>query len=159
MNDIYKILEELGIEFTEHKHPAVFTCEEADRYREGMDGARIKNLFLRNKRGNKHFLVIVEASKNVDLKKLGDLIAEVKLGFASEERLKQYLDLTTGAVSPFGLINDKNKEVVVVLDRDLLNYEKLNFHPNINTATIQISKDDFLKFIEWCGNKFIGLEI
>jgi Ala-tRNA(Pro) deacylase len=147
------VLKELDINFTEYKHPAVLTCEEAEKYNKG--GAKIKNLFLRNKKGNKHFLVIVEASKNIDLKSLGESIGENKLGFASEERLMQYLNLKTGAVSPFGLINDKNREVIVALDKDLLNYKKLNFHPNVNTATLQISKDDFLKFIEWCGNKLI----
>jgi len=155
MNDIYKILNDLNIDFTEYKHPAVFTCEEAEEYNKNIGGAKIKNLFLRNKKGDKHFLVITEASKNIDLRKLSESIGENKLGFASKERLEKYLNLKTGSVSPFGLINDKNKEVVVVLDKYLLNYEKLNFHPNINTATVQISKDDFLKFIKWCENKFI----
>jgi Ala-tRNA(Pro) deacylase len=157
MNDIYKILNDLNISFTEYTHPPVFTCEEAEKYNRG--GAKIKNLFLRNKKGSKYFLVILEALKNVDLKSLSESVDENKLGFASEERLAKYLNLKTGSVSPFGLINDKNKEVIVVLDKDLMNCEKLNFHPNMNTATIQISKDDFLKFIEWCGNKLLIIAI
>ncbi len=160
MNAVYKILQDLGITFKEYQHPAVFTCEEAEKYRNGnMEGAKIKNLFLRNKKGNKHYLLITSAFKSIDLKVVGETIGEKKIGFASADRMKKYLGLTPGSVSPFGLINDKSKEVIVILDKKILADDILNFHPNINTATIGISKEDFFKFLEWAGNEIVEIEI
>jgi Ala-tRNA(Pro) deacylase len=159
MKSIYKILQDLDITFTEHKHPAVFTVEEAEKHRGDIDGARIKNLFLRNKKGDKHFLLVADAFKQIDLKNVCQAVNEKKIGFASPDRMKKYLSLTPGSVSPFGIINDSNKEVTVLLDKELLTHDKLNFHPNINTVTIQISKDDFLKFLKWSGNEVIEIEI
>lgn len=159
MKNIYKILEELGIQYKEFKHPPVFTIEEAEKHRTGMDGPRIKNLFLRNKQGNKNYLLVTDAFKKIDLKDVGDKLDEKKIGFASADRLKKYLGVTPGAVSPLGLINDVSREVILVLDKELFKEEKLNFHPNVNTATVQISKEDFKKFIKWRGNKLVEIEI
>ena len=151
MNNIYKILEEIGIAYEKYEHPAVFTVEEAEKYARG-DGAHSKNLFLRNKKGNKHYLVVSETSKKINLKELELKLQKKNISFASPERLKVYLGLTPGAVSPFGLINDKNKEVQVIVDNDLLKSPKQGFHPNTNTATLVISTDDFKKFLNWTQN-------
>jgi len=159
MNDIYEILKNLEIEFLEHEHPAVFTVEEAQVHKGHLDGMKLKNLFLRNKKGDRHFLFITLSQKDIDLKKLSAVTKERKLGFASPERLKKYLDLTPGSVGPFGLINDTKKEVIVFLDREILSGEKLNFHPNRNTATVQITKDDFLKFLAWSENVVLEVEV
>ncbi len=158
MNDIYEILEQLGIQYIRHEHPAVYTCEEADKYYKNIPGGKSKNLFLRNKKGNQYYLLIVEGSKKVDLKKLSDLVSESKLGFASPERMMKYLGLTSGAVSPFGLINDTEKRVIVVIDKNLWKYDRLHFHPNVNTATLELSRDDFQKFLDWRGNEVKFLE-
>lgn len=152
MKDIYLILKDLDIEFEKYEHPAVYTVEEAEKYDRGVDAAHSKNLFLRNKKGNKHYLVILEGSKRVDLKELAKLLNEGDLSFASPERMLKYLELTPGSVSPFGLINDINKEVHVVVDNDLLKSKKQGSHPNVNTATLVISTDDFKKFLEYTGN-------
>lgn len=159
MKDVYKILEDLKITFREHEHPAVFTVEEAELHKGDISGIKIKNLFLRNKKGDKHFLFITHAFKSIDLKKLSDVTSQKKLGFASSERLKKHLHLTPGSVGPFGIINDEKKEVIVILDKEILTGEKLNFHPNRNTATIQISKEDFYKFLQWAGNVVSEVEI
>ena len=159
MDDIYKILKDLEINFEEYKHPAVFTVEEAEKCRGNIEGARIKNLFLRNKKGDRHYLLVADAFKKIDLSLVCQAIGEKKVSFASPERMKKYLGLAPGAVSPFGVINDRNKKVVILIDKDILTFAKLNFHPNINTATIQISKEDFLKFIKWAGNKIIEITI
>lgn len=152
-------LESLGIKWERFEHPPVFTLEESSLYWKEHGGAHCKNLFIRNYRGNHHYLVIIRGDKKVDLKQLTTSLAEDRLSFASAERLQKYLGLTAGAVSPFGLINDRQKEVRVVVDRDLLDEAELNFHPNVNTATIKISRDDFLKFLQWSGQKIIYLEI
>lgn len=153
MNTIYDVLTDLKIEFEKIEHPAVFTVEEADKYHINSNAVTSKNLFLRNKKGDKLYLFVLESSKTADLKKLADFLQIGRLSFASPERLMKYLQLTPGSVSPFGLINDKKNEVTVIIDTDLLQGDKVAFHPNINTATLVISRDDFLKFLNWTQNE------
>lgn len=153
---LYTYLEQLGICFNRHEHPPVYTVEEAELYWRDIPGAHCKNLFLRNSKGNRHFLVVIEHSKKVDLNKLAEKTAAGKLSFASAGRLEQYLGLETGAVSPFGLVNDRQKrDVELVLDQDLKKYAQVNFHPNVNTATLTISYFDFERFLESCGQTII----
>ena len=149
--DIYSVLEGLDIVYEKYEHPAVFTVEEAEKHARG-EGIHSKNLFLRNKKGNKHYLVVIRASKQINIKDLETKLQEKNLSFASPERMMKYLGLIPGSVSPFGLINDVNKEVQVVVDEGLLKSEKQAFHPNVNTATLAISTADFKKFLQWTGN-------
>ena len=148
-------LDDLDICYTRHEHPPVYTVEEASRYYAQMKGAQCKNLFLRNGKGNGHYLVILEDSKRADLKQLAEKVGESKLSFASAKRLLKCLGVKAGSVSAFGLINDREKEVVVVLDKDLQKEEWINFHPNVNTATLTISYADFMHFLERCGNRLL----
>lgn len=159
MPDLYHILVDLKIEYIKHDHPAVFTCEEADEFYKDVPGGKSKNLFLRNKKGSKHYLVIVESSKKVDIKQVAQLVGEKDLGFASPERMMKYLGVTPGSVTPFGLINDVNKEVVVLVDADLWKHDRLHYHPLVNTATLELSREDFKKFLDWCGNEWSVGEI
>jgi Ala-tRNA(Pro) deacylase len=145
-------LDALGISYTRHDHPPVATVEEAVRHWAGIEATHCKNLFLRNQKGDRHYLVIVERTKRVDLRRLADQIGDGKLSFASPDRLSRHLGLTPGSVSPFGLINDTTRAVRIVLDRDLKSASRLSFHPNINTVTFTVAKDDFAKFLEACGN-------
>jgi Ala-tRNA(Pro) deacylase len=145
-------LRELGIEYTRHEHPAVATVDEAEAHWADIDATHCKNLFLRNQKGNRHYLVVLTASKKADLRKVADQIGDGKLSFASAERLMRYLGLTPGSVSPFGLINDREHAVRVVLDRDLKTSMRLSFHPNINTVTLTVAAADFMRFLDACGN-------
>ena len=145
-------MRELGIEYTRHEHPAVATVEEATAHWAGIDATHCKNLFLRNQKGNRHYLVVLTASKRADLKAVADQVGDGKLSFASPERLMTCLGLTPGSVSPFGLINDRERHVRVVLDRDFQASARLAFHPNINTRTFTIAAADFKKFLDACGN-------
>ncbi len=157
---VYKVLKELNVPYKVHRHPAVYTSAEAEKYVDAsMEGSRCKNLFLRNQKGNKHFLVIIDHSKMVNLKELARNLEEKKISFASENRLDKYLGLRPGSVTPFGLINDKNREVIVVVDEELKNEEKINFHPNINTETLTVLFKDFERFLEWSGNTKLYLKI
>ncbi len=149
---VYDALERLNISYVKHEHPPVFTVEEAEQHWEDISGAHCKNLFLRNKKGNRHYLVILEHKKRADLGKLGRQLGEDRLSFASAERLMQHLGLEEGAVSPFGLINDSQKEVQVIIDEDLKNTESINFHPNVNTATVGLSFSGFEEFLSFCSN-------
>jgi Ala-tRNA(Pro) deacylase len=145
-------LQELGIPYTRHEHPPVATVEEASAHWAGIDATHCKNLFLRNQKGNRHYLVVLTASKRADLKALADQIGDGKLSFASPERLSTHLSLTPGSVSPFGLIHDREHAVRVVLDRDFQSATRLAFHPNINTLTFTLAADDFAMFLASCGN-------
>ena len=145
-------LDALGIASTRHDHPPVATVEEAVRHWADIPATHCKNLFLRNQKGDRHYLVIVEHAKRVDLRRLADQIGDGKLSFASPERLRTHLGLTPGSVSPFGLINDSSRAVRVVIDRDLKAATRLSFHPNINTVTLTIANADFARFLEACGN-------
>jgi len=107
---------------------------------------------LRNQKGNRHYLVVITHSKKADLRAVADQIGDGKLSFGSPERLMTHLGLTPGSVSPFGLINDRDRAVRVVLDRDLKSATRLSFHPNINTSTFVVSAADFARFLEACGN-------
>ncbi len=145
-------LRELGIAFTRHEHPPVATVEEAEQHWSGIDATHCKNLFLRNQKGNRHYLVVIPHLKKVDLRAVADQIGDGKLSFGSPDRVMTHLGLTPGSVSPFGLINNRDHAVRVVIDRDLKAAERLSFHPNINTATLVISREDFMRFLDACGN-------
>jgi Ala-tRNA(Pro) deacylase len=149
---VYERLASLGIPFTRHEHPPVSTVEEAAQHWAAIDATHWKNLFLRNQKGNKHYLVIIAHSKRADLGAVADQIGDGKLSFASPERLMTHLGLTPGSVSPFGLINDREHAVRVVIDRDLKNAARVTFHPNINTSTLTITGSDFTRFLESCGH-------
>lgn len=149
---VISVLEELGIEYVLHEHPAVFTVEEAQQHAEGIEGLHCKNLFLRDQKGKKHFLVVAENVKPIQVKEVGRKLGAGNLSFASPERLLKHLGLTPGAVSPFGLINDLENKVVLVLDEEIKKSALLNFHPNDNTKTITLSYQDFEKFVKWTGN-------
>jgi Ala-tRNA(Pro) deacylase len=149
---VYEILDGLGIRFARFEHPPVFTVEEAQKHWTDVPGVHCKNLFLRNYKGNRHFLVILEATKRADLRELSRALGTDRLSFGSDERLMRCLGLTPGSVSPFGLINDGKKAVEVVIDEDLKRADSVCFHPNINTATVNLGYADFERFLAWTGH-------
>lgn len=148
-----KVLEELKkleIDYELVEHGAVYTIDEMENLDTSIfKNAQIcKNLFLRDAKGKRHFLVIVCADKTVDLKELPNKIGSTRLSFASAERLQKYLDVEHGYVSPLSVINDKNGAVEVVIDNDLKNEELLAVHPNDNTCSVLIKYEDMMKYIK-----------
>lgn len=156
---VYTLLEELDIKYQKYEHAPAYTMEDIKELDIRISGSYCKNLFLRNSKGDKHYLVIVDGSKNVDLKGLAKKIPSTRLSFASDERLYKYLKLKPGSVGPFGLINDVDKHVEVIIDKDLVELDSICFHPNKNTATVVISYKDFGKYLQWHGNKLCVIEI
>lgn len=156
---VYEILKELNIPYTKREHIPVFTIAEVDQLDEEIPGQNCKNLFIRNRKGDQHYLVVMKDSKRIDLKNVSKQIGSTSLSFASEKRLYQYLGLTPGSVTPFGLINDDEKHVEVLLDKDLKAGKDVSFHPNVNTATITIAYKDFERFLGWCGNPITYIEV
>ena len=144
---LFQRLRKLGIEAPPVRHPPVFTVEEAKQFRGEIEGCHTKSLFLRNKKGEM-WLVSCAEDQAVDLKSLGQLLGAGRLSFGSADRLMKYLGLTPGAVSPFGVINDKGRAVQVVLDEKMLEREPLNFHPLDNSMTSSISRDGLIQFLE-----------
>jgi Ala-tRNA(Pro) deacylase len=142
----------LSIPFERYEHPPIFTAEAGEEHWQGIDAAHCKNLFLRNQKGTRHYLVILEHTRRADLRAVADQIGDGKLSFASPERLLTYLGVTPGSVSPFGLINDAEHHVRVYIDRDLKQTPRISFHPNINTATLVLATPDFERFLASRGN-------
>lgn len=156
---VLETLDQLGISYVRHEHPPVATVEEAEKHWAGLKGTHCKNLFLRNYKGNHHYLVIAPVTRGVDLKRLNAMLGEDRLSFASPERLKRWLGLEPGSVSPFGLVNDEARHVQVVCDEALRSSFALGFHPNVNTATLEIAFADFEKFLACRGNTVRWLEL
>jgi Ala-tRNA(Pro) deacylase len=152
--ELYNILEKLGIPFGYHEHPPLATIEDAKVHWENYNAGRCKNIFFRNHKGDRHYLVVLEHLGQLNIKDLEKRLKQGKLTFASDERLKKYLGVEPGSVSPFGLINDPEKHVHLFIDEKLTEFDHLTFHPNINTASLVISKEDFLKFLEYTGNTY-----
>ena len=99
------------------------------------------------------WLVVAEEDKRIDLKALGEKLGAGKLSFGSPDRLLRYLGVLPGAVTPFGIVNDKDGKVKVVLDRDLMAFNPVNAHPLVNTMTTALSPQDLVKFLESEGHK------
>jgi len=148
MKTVENFLQSKQINYSLHEHPEVYTCEDADKYCKNIPGLTCKNLFLKDKKGKRYFLVIIPAKKQAELKKICETIGVSKVSFANEQTLQEKLDLKPGSVSPFGLINDKNNEVEVYIDKEVLEADIVGFHPNRNTATLELSGEMFKKFFK-----------
>jgi len=151
---LYELLQKLGIAFEYHEHPPVATIEAALTHWKDYDSGRCKNIFFRNHKGDRHYLVILEHMRQLDIHDLEKRLKQGKLSFASDQRLMKYLGVERGSVSPFGVMNDTEKHVHLFIDEKLNDFDRLAFHPNINTATIIVSKSDFLRFLDYTGNSY-----
>lgn len=148
-------LKEINIKYKLVEHTPVYTIEEMDALGDIIDNAKIcKNLFLRDQKGKRHFLIVVPEEKRVPLSEIPEKIGSTRLSFASEERLMKYLKLTPGSVTPLAVINDEENEVEVFLDEDLKKEKLLGVHPCENTSTVIITVKDLEKYIESCNNKY-----
>lgn len=152
--ELYGILGKLGITYEYHEHPPVATIEAAIAHWKDYNSGRCKNIFFRNHKGDKHYLVILEHLRQLNIHDLEKRLKQGKLTFASDKRLKKYLGVEPGSVTPFGLINDAEKNVHVFIDEKLREFDRLAFHPNINTATLVVSGTDLIKFLEFTGNSY-----
>jgi Ala-tRNA(Pro) deacylase len=153
--ELYDILDQLNITYKKIEHVSFGNTNVSGSFYQDNDmGIDCKNLFLQNRRGKKHYLVIICAYKKIDISHLALFLGEnKKMGFASAERLKKYLGVTPGSVTPFGLIHDKEKEVHVVIDKNIFLHEHVHFHPLRNTASLKITTTDLKVFLENSGCK------
>ena len=150
--NIYEALEQYNIPYTRHNHPPVMNMAESAVHCAHIPGAASKNLFLRNEKGDQHYLLVVAGAKRADLKRIAKLTGEKKVSFASPERLAKYLGCTPGSVSLLGLVCDTARAVRVLIDKELWGSEILHYHPpGDNTATLEIKRDNLDRFIRELG--------
>lgn len=162
MNDrtlVFNRLKALKIDFEVIEHPPVPTITEAMKYWKGVEATHCKNLFFRNHKGDKHYLVIFDAHQQLAIHDLEKRLKQGKLSFASEKRMAKFMALRPGSVSPFGLINDLDNHVHIFLDAHLQTSIKISFHPNDNTASIILAFSDFLKYLKSVGNRFEFIDL
>lgn len=169
---VLSFLEQHSIGYELHEHPPLPTIEKALEYWKDIDAVHCKNLFFRNHKGNRHYLVVFECHKDLDIHSLEHKLHQGKLSFASPERMDRCLGVLPGSVSPFGLINDIAPEnpdpkelypnghrVKLFLDSFLSSADRLSFHPCDNTASVVVSRDGFLRFLRLWGGEYEWMEI
>ena len=158
-DDLIRMLNDNGFEYFVEEHAPLFTVEDSKSLRGQIEGAHSKNLFLKDAKAN-FFLISIEESASIDLKKTMQQIQSKKLSFAKPEYLQDILGIEPGSVSPFALLNDTKKQVKFYLDQSFLDSETVNFHPLINTATVNISPQNLIELIEKYHNpvNYIDLE-
>ncbi len=172
IDKVLSFLEEHGMSFQLYRHPPLPTIAEALKYWKDLDSTHCKNLFFRNHKGNRHYLVVLECHKELDIHSLERSLRQGKLSFASAERMERCLGLQPGSVSPLGLINDMSPEdadpkelfdnghrVKLFLDMDLKDARRLSFHPCDNTASILIGNADFMRFLDIWGGEYEWIDM
>lgn len=175
--DNYKIQEVLdfldhhNISYDLHTHPPLPTIELALEYWKDIDSTHCKNLFFRNHKGNRHYLVVFECHKELAIHSLEQMLRQGKLSFASAERMERCLGLLPGSVSPLGLIHDPRTEeltkehfpnghrVKLFLDSYLKTAERVSFHPCDNTGSVVLSNADFMRFLEIWGGEYEWIDV
>lgn len=157
--ELLALLKKEGIEYKIVEHPAVETIEDMDALGLSRDGVIAKNLFLRDAKGKRHFLVILRGNRQINMADLQSRLDSSKLSFASEDRLKKYLGLTKGSVTPFGVLNNADGQVEVFIDKDLEGAPAVGFHPNENTATVFLPLAEMVRIIQGHGNPVTYIDI
>ena len=156
---VLNFLDERGFVYDWYEHPEAPTIAIAKQHWRDDGSKHCKNLFFRNHKGNRHYLVILDCEQDLDIHDLEQRLHQGKLSFASPPRMDKYLGITPGSVSPFGLINDTENHVHLFIDANLQKYDLLSFHPNDNRATVVISKEEFSRYLQEVGNTFEYIEM
>ena len=156
--DLFRLLDELGIAHETREHEAAYTVEDARRLRGLIPGGHTKNLFLKDKKG-RLWLVVADEETKVNLKQLHRRIGAARLSFGKAELMEEVLGVKPGSVTPFALMNDAEGRVSVVLDARMMEQDPLNFHPLENTATTTISRDGLLEFLRATGHESVIVDV
>lgn len=151
--NLYDVFDQLSIDYTEIEHEPVYTVEQAQEVKNTIEGHGCKNLFLTDKKEH-YFLVVLDENRKANIKQIEKLVHTSHLSFAKPSELRHIMQLEKGSVTPFGIMNDADNQVVLVIDENLKN-RKLLFHPNINTKTISIFYDDLIKFIKFNNHRYV----
>lgn len=149
-DDLFALFDRLGIAHSTVEHPPLFTVEQGREWWEKIPGLHCKNLFIKDRK-DKIWLVVMPGDKRADLGRLEKRLGAPRFSFAKPELLQEVLGLTPGSVTPFGLINDTERRVAVVLDEEMLCSDQVNFHPLHNAASTTIRSADLLVFVKALG--------
>jgi Ala-tRNA(Pro) deacylase len=150
--DLEAFLREHGITPERYQHPPVMTVEESERLVPKLPGAKTKNLFLRDKKGLRHFLVTAPHDLPIELNSLGAALGAGRLGFASPDRLMRHLGVTPGSVSLLALVNDRDGAVEFVIEKALWEAAAVQAHPLVNDATMVLAHADLERFLAATGH-------
>lgn len=151
-DDLFNILNKLGISYELSHHEAVYTVAESEKVDSQISGSHCRNLFLRDK-NKKNYLVVLPVDLKIDMKKLPEVIGSKRLSFGSNERLWEFLGVHSGSVCPFAIVNDMEKQVKILLDKSMMEADIVNYHPLLNTMTVSLKPSDLIKFIENAGHE------
>ena len=152
-------LKHKSISFAVYEHQPVYTVQDVKNAKLDIPGVATKNLFLRDKKKTKYFILISNEDKKINLKEVGKCIATKNLTFASAEELNDIIGLQMGNVGPFGIVNDIEKKVSILLDSELVDKPNINLSANSLTTTITIDYSELLKFINCVGSNYSIVEI
>ena len=151
----YDFLDKLGVEYTRYEHEPLMTIAAAEELDKKIGLEICKNLFLSTRHSTEFYLLVMVGSKKFNTGKVSKQIGVPRMTFADDEHMLEFLDIKSGSVSPLGLINDKNNNVKLLIDSDVVNMEKIAVHPCVNTATVVLKTKDLLeKIIPACGHDF-----
>ncbi len=152
-------LKELDIPFELVEHEPALTTEQADAFIEGIEGVRTKTMFLTNKKKTQYYLLIMDDKKSLDIDLFKELVSANRIRMASLNSLAEKMNLPAGTVSPFGLLNNEEKDILVYFDKDIVSEDIMAFHPNTNEKTIFVSTTDLFKFLQDLGYSYQVLEL
>ena len=156
---VYDTLLKLDVEFDYFESPKDFSNEDDGQFWAKIGATRCKNLFMRNHKGDRHFLIISDYYRDIDIRILEQKFKKGKISFASQSRIDKWINGTVGAISVFSLLNDEHNKVEVFIDESLKHKEKLTFLPNELNALIAIDYSDFIKILEYSKNKYEFLNL
>lgn len=154
---VYELLDRLGIAYERVDHEAAETmeaCEEIDKFL--APAVICKNLFLCNTQKTKFYLLMIRGDKKFKTKEISSQIHSARLSFAPAEKMEEYLDILPGSVSVLGLMNDKEHQVQLLVDEDVLNAEYVGCHPCVNTSSLRLKTSDiFNTFLKEVSHDYI----
>lgn len=158
--EVLQHLDDQEVFYQKVEHEPVFTMEGMEQLNLPFAAEVVKNLFLRDDKKRAYYLVVMPEDKPANLKALRAMLESRPLRFASADDLEAILGLRAGAVSPLGVLNDDERRVQVVLDKELCSYAGLGIHPNENTATLHVPLADVLALFDAHGTpyRFVPME-
>lgn len=150
----YELLDKLGIPFLRVDHDPAATTEDCFDVEAALGIEICKNLFLRNQNKTEFYLLMMAGTKKFVTKDVSKQIGTSRLSFAEADYMEKYLNITPGSVSVLGLMNDKEREIHLLMDREIAEAEYFGCHPCINTSSLKIRVSDILeKFLPYTGHK------
>lgn len=156
---VYRALDELNIKYERFEHPKALTMEDCENIGKEAGAVHFKNLFLCNRQATEFYMLLLRSDKKFRTAEVSKQLGVSRLSFAAPEQLFEKLGLLPGSVTPMALINDRERKVTLVVDRDILKLDKVCVHPMVSTASIALKREDLFRFIDCCGNRLVFIDV